>query len=718
MKFMGNRIAQDLTSRLRFFAALLVGITFFSLTIQTNVFAAQANSGSVQTSSTWFASEDTVSLLDNDTHQILSDLQLGETKALAIASKDRSLLVLTEGRILKFSLDGVNLWNKSLAFWGLEEGKHLSADPYDNSLWVASGNRLIHLDSEGHKRSEISTPGQVQLIAIALDESLWIIGGGRIWHYAPSGILLGNYPLSNVIKSKTTHMVVDSLGNRIWIASKNHLVQFDLNNVTKPVLMIALPAPLEELALDPLTGMLWATSKTRLFAYADNATVRLNIELASLGIDKPASLAYDPQKMNLWLGYKKGIAKISPDGTLLANIPLNKKVKAIGVPSLLITPKLTLIQPSDAAIIDNATPTISLRLDPLCFDVPCGFAPYRYGNYEVIAYLNGQPVGNLFHIEASTGQASYTPNNALPEGRNTISVQARDRFGHISNLIDSSFTVDSRVLKILDVSPAEGSVLIGSQVIVSGTFRGPANTGITVNNVVAAINDNKFYANVPLQSGANTITVTASTLEGATANQSITVTNTSLASLRINATPPEGVAPLKITFSVESTNDKTVKYITADFDSDGSVDLGVTSPNLNMKHTYTTPGIYIARFVISDIQGNSDLSEVSVVVKDPAAMDKHFKSIWDGMNSALVAQDKRKALAYLNGSARMKYEPIFGKLLPDFPAIVASYSALQNVSITSEIGEYAVNRVIDGVDQIFFIYFQRDPDGVWHLDSM
>ena len=53
-----------------------------------------------------------------------------------------------------------------------------------------------------------------------------------------------------------------------------------------------------------------------------------------------------------------------------------------------------------------------------------------------------------------------------------------------------------------------------------------------------------------------------------------------------------------------------------------------------------------------------------------------------------------------------------------FPAIVDSYSALQRVSITSNMGEYAVNRVIDGVDEVFFIYLLRDPDGVWRLDSM
>lgn len=718
MSVLKNSAVQDWVHGLRLIAAHFAGATFFSFVIQTNALAVQVNPIPVQESPTWFASEDTVFKVDADTNQIITALPLHEPKALAVDNKDGSLRVLTEKTIFKFSSDGVNLWDKSLAALGLEEGKHLALVSYDSSLWLASGNRLIHLDSGGHKLSEISVPDHIQLIAIALDESLWIVGGRRIWHYAPSGALLSSHALSNVIKGKATHMMVDSLGNHLWISSKSQLTQFELNNLSKTTLAVALPTPLDELTIDPLTGTLWATSKARLLAYASNGTVMLNIGLAPLGVDKPASIAYDPQKKNLWLGYKDGAARISPEGNLLAHVSLNKKVKAIGVPSLLIMPKLTLVQPADAAVIDNATPIISVHLDALCFDVPCGFAPHRYGHYEVIATLNGQPVGNLFHIEASSGQASYTPSNALPEGRNTIRVQARDRFGHISNLIDSSFTVDSRVLKILDVSPVEGSVLTGSQVIVSGTYRGPVNTGITVNGVIAAISGDKFYVSVPLQPDSNTITIIATTPDGLTATHSLSVTNGRLASVRVSAMPSEGPTPLKVTFSVESTNEKTVHYINADFDGDGSVDQGVTAPNLNMEYSYATPGIYIARFEIADIQGNIDLAEVPVVVKDPAEIDMQLQSIWDGMNAALVAQNKPQALTYLNRSARLKYEPVFHALLPHFPFIVSSYSALQNVFVSSSMGEYAVNRVIDGVDQIFFIYFLRDSDGVWRLDSM
>jgi hypothetical protein len=57
-------------------------------------------------------------------------------------------------------------------------------------------------------------------------------------------------------------------------------------------------------------------------------------------------------------------------------------------------------------------------------------------------------------------------------------------------------------------------------------------------------------------------------------------------------------------------------------------------------------------------------------------------------------------------------------LLADLPTIVASYSPLQRVSLSPDIGEYAVNRTIDGEDRIFLVYFLRGVDGVWRIDVM
>lgn len=691
---------------------------FIVFVFHINAFAIAMAPIPAPASSIWFATEDTLSRLANDTNQIATNLPLNDINALLVNAKDGSLLALTEKRIFNFSLDGVKRWEKTLADIGIEEGRHLALNPYDNSLWVSSNSLLVQLNAQGQKLNELSSVGALQLFSIALDESLWLYGKSQIRHYSSKGTLLSNHNISNLFGEKARQMVVDSLGNRLWIASKDQLAQFNLGDMDKSPLVITFPVPIEKMVIDPLTGMLWMIGKTRLLAYTNNAALVMNIDLATLGIEKPDSIAFDSQKKNLWLGHKAGIANIGPDGTLLANIPLNAKVKTIGVPSFFITPKLTLVQPSTSVPINNVKPTISLRLDAMCFGAPCGIAPANYGSFQVTASLNGQQIGNLFSIDTTTGQASYTPSNALPEGRNTFTAQVRDRFGHISNLIDTVFTIDAAVLKILDISPSEGSMLSGSQVIVSGIFHGPSNTGITVNGVIASISGDKFYANVPLEMGSNTLRVTATTPDGLIANKTILITNSKLASLRVSASPLEGVAPLKVVFSVENTNNKTVQSINADFGGDGNIDQSVTAPNLAMEYSYSMPGLYHAKFEITDIQGQTDLVEVLVVVKDPAEMDKQFQSIWDGLNTALIARDKPKALSYLNRSARVKYEPVFNALLPSFPAIVASYSALQRVSIAENMGEYAVNRVIDGVDEVFFIYLLRDPDGVWRLDSM
>lgn len=99
-------------------------------------------------------------------------------------------------------------------------------------------------------------------------------------------------------------------------------------------------------------------------------------------------------------------------------------------------------------------------------------------------------------------------------------------------------------------------------------------------------------------------------------------------------------------------------------------------------------------------------------------MDQLFAALWGGMNDALVQGDIPAAAAFLNEGARRKYQPVFEALKPHFPEIVASYSLLRRVSISADIGEYAIVRPNKGKNQLYLIYFLRDADGVWRLDAM
>ena len=146
------------------------------------------------------------------------------------------------------------------------------------------------------------------------------------------------------------------------------------------------------------------------------------------------------------------------------------------------------------------------------------------------------------------------------------------------------------------------------------------------------------------------------------------------------------------------------------------MDVTTTDPNTVLSYTYPTPGVYQARITVT--QGSPFTQTLIVGVNDAQQMDQMFTTIWTGMNNDLGRGDVNGALAYLNESAKRKYQPVFTALLPQMPQIVASYSPLRRVSISESIGEYAVIRSFNGQKRLYLIYFLKDQDGVWRLDAM
>lgn len=130
------------------------------------------------------------------------------------------------------------------------------------------------------------------------------------------------------------------------------------------------------------------------------------------------------------------------------------------------------------------------------------------------------------------------------------------------------------------------------------------------------------------------------------------------------------------------------------------------------------PGTVLS-IVAVDVAGNTSTASYTLVTRSAAdPLDAQFQSIWDGMNTALLSGDKVTALSFLTVSAQRKYESVFDRLLPYMPQIIVSYSPLQRVSVSADLGEYAIMRVIDGQLRLFLIYFSKDVNGMWRLDAM
>ena len=73
---------------------------------------------------------------------------------------------------------------------------------------------------------------------------------------------------------------------------------------------------------------------------------------------------------------------------------------------------------------------------------------------------------------------------------------------------------ESTPVSIAIVGPANGAVTGVASTQVFGTYLGPANTGISVNDVPAIVNGSAFVSpRIPLTVGVNTLTIRYATLD-------------------------------------------------------------------------------------------------------------------------------------------------------------------------------------------------------------
>lgn len=757
--------------------------------------------------SVWFADENALYRVDGPTNQISHTVLFDHARSMAVDGISGGVWAASDKYLVRFDATGEMQLNLDLNQLGLNKVEHISANAYDESVWVSADNAILHFDRQGHLLGKWGTK-KIRQIVVSLDESVWLLGNKNLYHVNTLGSVLGSWDLHAAVHPEPKYLALDSIGDRIWLAGEKRLTQLDLKIPSNVLTSISVKQGVQDIALDEQTGTMWVLGKTTVATYSREGSLLRSIDLKALGIQEAENIAFDNEAKAAWIGHKKGLTRFSTDLALTASIPIEKDVVAISASTFTVLPTLTLIQPPSDALTTNPKPAISLMLGATCMSLSCDFLPSYYSHYKLNAFLNGIAIGDSFLYESVSGYSTFQPVSDLPEGVNRFTVYANDRFGHSSNIIDSTFTVDTIAPKFISIIPATGSVVnvsivtirgsiddaegvvvlenlegwngvgqnptkqafsyqvtlrpgsntlkliasdkagnianatlsltyipisslsldvaspvvgasvVGDSVNVFGTFQGPANTGITVNGLVANISGNKFAAsNVSLESGSNTLTVTATTVDGITVTKTIIVTSTGAAPYRVSADPPGGVAPLGVTFSIDNYSTSTVQRIDVDFEGDGVIDLTTADAASVITHTYALPGIFPATVVISDSEGRH-VQTVPISVQDPTQMDQMFKALWNGMNNALIAKNKAKALEYLNNHAKVKYGPVFDALMPYFAGIVGSYSPLQRVSISADIGEYAVNRTIRGVNNIFLIYFLKDADGVWRLDAM
>ncbi len=280
-------------------------------------------------------------------------------------------------------------------------------------------------------------------------------------------------------------------------------------------------------------------------------------------------------------------------------------------------------------------------------------------------------------------------------------------------------TVSVSALTLTIDAPFDSATVDADRINVTGRIDPAAPVGVTVNGTIAAIYGDRYYANdVALAAGANVLTATLTRLDGGVATRSIGIASTGVGRLASEVGPTQGLAPLTTNFEVGSRSDVDIVRVEIDANGDGTFDQTLTTAPWASIVTYLASGKVDLVLRVTFADGSVVTTKYPIVIVDRAALDQQLRAVWSGMKTALAAGDKTAAMRYLDASLQQRYGPAIDLLLPSMASIVGTFSNLHSMTLTNELGEYAVNRTIEGEQRVFLIYFGRNGDGLWRIGSM
>jgi hypothetical protein len=305
----------------------------------------------------------------------------------------------------------------------------------------------------------------------------------------------------------------------------------------------------------------------------------------------------------------------------------------------------------------------------------------------------------------------------------------RDGFEANSNPAPFVFAENAPLSLSLD-SGQNGSTVVGPTTTLSGTISGPPGTGVAASNRPAQrAGDRWFIHNLPLDVGTNSVTVTATTLSGATTTQNVSITRDDApsATARLTVETPERFAPAAVRLRLDLNSTLVVTRLRVDFDGDGTPEIDTTSTATPLLFTYPVPGLYTATATVDLAPGspgtppNSFTRSAKVLVQNLLETRQDACAVFGRMRTRLAASDIPGALLTLHPRLRPEFQTLWTNLGASLPSIAAQLGLIVDGTIGPRFVEYLIARPVTGQPGEFLGYrvqFDQGADGVWRIGSM
>jgi hypothetical protein len=296
---------------------------------------------------------------------------------------------------------------------------------------------------------------------------------------------------------------------------------------------------------------------------------------------------------------------------------------------------------------------------------------------------------------------------------------------------------DLTPLSLSITSPTEGEVIPLDQVQVYGSLTGPANTGVSLSTgdirQIAWTNATQFTSRpLPLVPGANSIAVTAKTMDGVTvtAIRSIVATPSVSADVRLQAVTTGAYSPRILVFKLQTSLppfQTRVARVQVDYQGDGTFEVDATSIPTTLSWNYDFPGAFIAlaRVTFDDTDPMTPVvgreARYRVQIQSLAYARQTLCSVYYTMKSRLQGNQPTLALNTLGDRARPKFQTLWTSLGPMLPTVASNLGQIATGQI-SDVSAELIMALPDTANPGAFlgypVLFTRGQDGVWRIYAM
>jgi len=290
------------------------------------------------------------------------------------------------------------------------------------------------------------------------------------------------------------------------------------------------------------------------------------------------------------------------------------------------------------------------------------------------------------------------------------------RFAELTQLKGSIGGIAPEIILHVD-APANGATVTGPDVTVTGTVINTtgAETGITINGIPATVFGSQFLLHhVPLQEGANTLTVTATDNISLTANATVNVTSSQGHYLRIRTNLESGLVPLEVAFHLYGSFSAINPTVTIS----GPVPVTMVAGADLSEFTAQFPaeGSYTVTASATGPDGQTYGDTVTIIVLSRFQMDSRLRAKWGGMKAAMALMDVEKAVSFFLPDSQDRYSGIFTALGSILPQVAQEMQEIELISLENGLANYRIRRMKAGALMTYYIYFViDDSDGIWKI---